>query len=175
MTGFAGCLGCETLHPRRELSYPTCFIGSKTPPRHGYHWRRQNLGLPIENRRPNPMGTQIQCLLRRGPAHVTYHSHWCRGQNSLGHCLGTHSNARCTGNAGCGSQVRLWRCLSSTQPGTSPEDTTPESIHILLPPHELGSTEIYADSTVHPPNRRFFNVIGISLMCLCRAGRQVEN
>ena len=30
-------------------------------------------------------------------------------------------------------------------------DATPESMHILLPPHELGSTEIYANSIVNPP------------------------
>ena len=38
---------------------------------------------------------------------------------------------------------------------------TPESIRIPLPPHELWSTEIYANSIVHSPNGRLFNVVGI--------------
>ena len=42
-----------------------------------------------------------------------------------------------------------------------PEDAIHESIHILLPPHELGSTGIYANSIVHSPNGRFVNVVRI--------------
>ena len=44
----------------------------------------------------------------------------------------------------------------------SPEYPTPESIHnISLLPHELRSTEIYANSIVHYSNGCFINVIGI--------------
>jgi len=31
--------------------------------------------------------------------------------------------------------------------------------HIPLPPHELGSTEIYTDVTVHSPNGRFVSTV----------------
>ena len=45
--------------------------------------------------------------------------------------------------------------------GASPENATPESTHIPLPPQELEPTEIYANSIVHNPYRRFINLVGI--------------
>ena len=36
---------------------------------------------------------------------------------------------------------------------------TPENIYILLPPHALGSGEIYANSIMHSPNGRFVNIM----------------
>ena len=45
--------------------------------------------------------------------------------------------------------------------GASLEEATTESIHILLPPHEHGSTEVHADSIVHAPNGCVVDVVGI--------------
>jgi coatomer subunit beta' len=43
---------------------------------------------------------------------------------------------------------------------TAVEDATPEAARILLPPRELGSTEMYADVIVHSPSGRFVTVVG---------------
>ena len=43
---------------------------------------------------------------------------------------------------------------------TAVEDATPEGARIPLPPRELGSTKLYANAIVHPPNGRFVTVVG---------------
>ena len=55
--------------------------------------------------------------------------------------------------------------------GASSEEATTESMHILLPPHELGLMEIYADSIVHYPNGCFVNVVGIHTALTWTRGR----
>ena len=114
-----------------------------------------------EKRHPNSRGTQTQRLLRRVPAHFTDHSHWFRVRGSLDHRLGTNATTRCTGNAQRGSQIRRWCCCPSNSARPSPEYATHESMHIRLPQHEPGSTEMYANSFVHDLNGHFADVVGI--------------
>ena len=143
-----------------RYTYPTYSTCPKTPPRHGYHWRDQTIQI----------WDQTQCLLRRVPTHVTEHSHWFRGRDSLDR---THSTVRCPRNARCGRQVRRW-C------GTAGAKETPQ--HIPLPPHELGLTVICANSIVHSPNGHFANVARTYTALVwrnkafeySRAGREVE-
>ena len=56
------CLGSASSLVQNSPPVLMCFIRlkrPKTPPRHGYHRRRQNLGPPFEKRRLKPWGTQI--------------------------------------------------------------------------------------------------------------------
>ena len=119
------------VEPRREPSIPDVLHSSQDA---SSTWRRQKSGFEEQYSNPYYKDTKLRSPSCTG----TEHSHWGRGWVSLDHCVGAHPTARC-------SQVRRWCFYPSTHPGE------PESIHILLPPHELGSTDIYATSVVHSP------------------------
>ena len=92
----ADSLGCEAL---RSPPIPTCFIGPKTSPRHGDHWRRQNLG-----RRPE--GHKYKVLFAVCRPMLPDHSHWFRGRDNLGDCL-VHTPLRPA--PGTGDLLSQWR------------------------------------------------------------------
>ena len=62
--------------------------------------------------------------------------------------------------------------LSVNSAGVCPKYVTPEGIHIMLPPHGFGSTEVYADFIVQSPNERFVNVVRINATFAFRVEEQ---
>ena len=63
----------------------TCVICTKTSPRYGDHWRRQNLGRPFENWRSEGHKSNVRFAVYRPM--LPDHSHWFRGRDILGYCL----------------------------------------------------------------------------------------